>query len=644
MSESGKSELHKLVAKQLAKATGSSGELDIALLGRLMSTAYEEMEHDRRRVDRANKLMAEELNELTGNLERAAEDLRVQNERFEAALDNMSQGLCLLDSEGRIIVCNRRFLRIYGLPPDTTVADRPIAEILAASAILERPESYLELIPARNGATLHQELNDGRIILVAHEPLAGGGSVDTFEDVTERHRAEVRIAHMARHDPLTDLPNRVLLRERLERALLRAARGGQCAILCLDLDRFKTVNDTLGHPAGDALLQGVAGRLRECLRNTDTIARLGGDEFALVVEMPPSHDHLRELAARLVEQIARPYDIHGHKVIIGVTIGIAVSPQDGLDAAQLTKSADIALYCAKTKGRGCFRFYEPQMGELTRERYSLEQDLRKALLAGELALFYQPLINLRPRRINGFEALLRWNSPERGLVMPGAFVPLAEETGLIAPIGEWLIRQACRDAAAWPEPLKLAVNLSAGQLKSHALIPCVQAALDSSGLAPARLEIEITESALIADTEATLLTLRRLKDLGVSVSMDDFGTGYSSLSYLRRFPFDKIKIDRSFVKDLGQRPDAIAIVRAVTGLCSGLGMQATAEGVESEEQLAVLAGERCTEVQGYLFSEARPAEAVAEIVANFGFAAAEEQTFEPRGNEASGRSARARLS
>jgi diguanylate cyclase (GGDEF)-like protein len=608
---------HRLVAKQLAKAMRPSGELDTALLGELMSTAYEEMERDRRRVDRANNLMAEELAELTGNLERVAEELRVQNARFEAALDNMSHGLCLLDPDSRLIVVNRRFLQIYHIPSDTPIVGRPIAEVLSASPVLERAQGYLDSIPQRHNVTLHQELNNGRVVLIMHQPLGSGGSVETFEDITERHQAQARITHMARHDPLTDLPNRLLLRERLEEGLLGLGRGAQCAILCLDLDRFKAVNDTLGHPTGDALLQTVAGRLRDCARVTDTIARLGGDEFAILLDEPLSRAEIGDLAARVVERIARPYQINGHEVVIGVTIGIAVSPTDGVDAAQLIKNADIALYCAKAEGRGCYRFYHSEMGAIAQERYSLEQDLRRALLAQEFRLFYQPMINMRPQQLNGFEALLRWHSPERGLLLPDTFMTLAEETGLIAPIGEWMIRRACFDASQWPEPLKLSVNLSATQLKSRGLITCVKSALWDSGLSPERLEMEITESALLADTETTLAALRHLKDLGVSISMDDFGTGYSSLSYLRRFPFDKIKIDRSFVKDLGQRSDAIAVVRAVTGLCSGLGMQATAEGVESEEQLAVLAAERCTEVQGYLFSEPRPAEELAQLVKRF---------------------------
>ncbi|CAO4136345.1 putative signaling protein [Methylorubrum extorquens] len=420
---------------------------------------------------------------------------------------------------------------------------------------------------------------------------------------------------MARLDPLTGLPNRLLLRERLEEALARLKRNGEaCALLLIDLDRFKPVNDTLGHPVGDALLLKVADRLRATVRPTDTIARIGGDEFIILQTGIRDPSDIQALARRLVDLIGRTYMVEGHLLTIGASVGVAVAPGDGTTADILLKNADLALYRSKTDGRGTFRFFEPEMDARMQARRRLELDMRQALARREFLLHYQPQMNLENNRLTGCEALIRWRHPERGTVSPVDFIPLAEEIGLIVPIGEWVIRQACRDAAAWPAPLSVAVNVSPAQFKSERLVETILSALSTSGLPAKRLEVEITEGVLLQESEKTLQTLHRLRALGVRVSMDDFGTGYSSLSYLRSFPFDKIKIDRSFVKDLAAKPDGDAIIRAIAGLGKSLGMTTVAEGVETHDQMQRIRAEGCTDVQGYLISKPITADALLTLL------------------------------
>ncbi len=434
-------------------------------------------------------------------------------------------------------------------------------------------------------------------------------------DVTEKRQAEARIAHMAHHDALTGLPNRLLFHERLDEALLPVRRDREkLAILYLDLDLFKNVNDGLGHPAGDKLLVAVADRLRTCLRLSDMVARFGGDEFAVLqIGLAGPHE-AGMLAERIVTLLSEPYDIEGHQVVIGASVGIALAPGDGETAEQLLGNADMALYQAKEGGRRNFCFFQPGMGANLRAQHTLGLDLRNALAAGELEVYYQPLVTLETGAISGFEALLRWHHPLRGMVGPSKFIPLAEETGLIVPIGEWVLRQACAEAAGWPDDLKVAVNLSPVQFKKGNLPQVVFTTLTSAGLPPARLELEITESIFLAESKTNLATLRRLRALGVGISMDDFGTGYSGLSYLRAFPFDKIKIDRSFISELGEGGDCMAIIRAVTNLGSSLGIPTVAEGVETEEQRSLLRAAGCTEMQGYLFSQPIRASEIAELL------------------------------
>ncbi len=419
-----------------------------------------------------------------------------------------------------------------------------------------------------------------------------------------------RASYLSAHDLLTGLPNRALLADRLKQALAGARRNGKLvAMLCLDLDHFKQVNDTLGHAAGDTLLRTVTTRLHACLRESDTLARLGGDEFAVVLPDATASQHAETLATRIIEAVREPITLDGQQVFIGISIGIAFStPAD--DAAELTKQADVALYQAKKTGRGGFCFFAPEMNASLQQRRVIENDLRAALTRGELAVNYQPQIDLATGEVVGAEALMRWFRPGHGQVPPSLFIPIAEDTGLIGEIGDWLLREACVTAVRWPSPTNIAVNVSPVQFRMASFVSTVRAALVASRLEPSRLELEVTEGILLNDTEETLATLAQLRALGVRLAMDDFGTGYSSLGYLQKFRFDKIKIDRSFIQNLGTDPNAAAIVKAVVGLSGALGMATNAEGVETEQQAAMLRAHGCGEAQGFLYWKPMPAEAI----------------------------------
>ncbi|WP_027554577.1 bifunctional diguanylate cyclase/phosphodiesterase [Bradyrhizobium sp. Cp5.3] len=436
-------------------------------------------------------------------------------------------------------------------------------------------------------------------------------------DITERRKAEARIAHMAHHDGLTDLPNREYFQDRLKQALDHAG-GKRVGVLCIDLDLFKNVNDSFGHPVGDRLLKQVAERLAIAIRGGNLAARLGGDEFAVILAADVSPNEASACATLLIEMLSAPYDVDGLETVIGASIGIALSPGDGTTSEELMRNADMALYRAKSDGGGVHRFFEREMDLQAQKRRNMEVDLRRAFANGEFELHYQPLVSIASDRISGFESLLRWRHPDKGMISPAEFIPVAEDIGLITQLGEWVLREACAEAVKWPVDIKVAVNLSPAQFRSRNLVQVVISALAQSGLSPKRLELEITESIFLAETDANLAILHQLRELGVGISMDDFGTGYSSLSYLRSFPFDKIKIDRSFVKDLAQRPDCGAIVRAISGLGRSLNITTTAEGVETEDQLDWLRAEGCNEVQGFLFSAARPAGEIAKLLADFG--------------------------
>ena len=544
-------------------------------------------------------------------------ELHIQNARFDAALNNMSQALCMIDTNKRLIVCNVRFLELFSLSPGVVQPNAHIADVFHAISAAGRYNRELieaiqieqqSLISAHKPGSFMREIQGGPALAVSHQPMNGGGWVATYEDVTERHHAEERIRFMAHHDALTSLPNRVLFRIRMEELLYASNQhGARLAILCLDLDYFKNVNDTLGHPVGDALLEAVAGRLHGCIREGDSVARIGGDEFAILAPLSDDGDRAALLAQRIVEALSEPFDLDGQRAVIGVSIGIALATDREISADVLLKNADMALYRAKSDGRGGYRFFEAEMDAQMQARRAIELDLREAMSRQQLEVWYQPIFNIAANRVSGFEALVRWHHPEHGMIPPIQFVPLAEELGLIVPIGEWVLRQACQDAVTWPHELKVAVNLSPVQFRNNHLVEIVQQALARTGLAANRLELEITETALLQDNDTVLSTLHRLRKLGLRTVLDDFGTGYSSLSYLRSFPFDKLKIDQSFVREMATRPDCAAIVNSVASLALQLGITTTAEGVETITQLDQVRRAGCTEAQGYYFDYPRPA-------------------------------------
>ena len=531
--------------------------------------------------------------------------------RLATYFDGLDQGVIAIDRRGRVVVATapaRAILSGLGFTATTGSSGRDLLRILAAitGSGLRDGFAMLRRARAEEGPQAFETVTAGRTIALRIHPVDGGWTV-ALEDMTEVRAREANSAELARIDPLTGLANRLMLRERLSASLDRLNRYGEpCAVLLLDLDRFKPINDTLGHAVGDALLEKVADRLRSAVRSADTVARIGGDEFVVIQAGAARQEDVTILARRLVDLIGRTYIIDGQLLTIGVSVGAALAPKDGTDAERLLKHADLALYRAKLDGRATFRFFEPEMDVRMQARRRLELDIRQALARREFVLHYQPQLNLKNQSVTGCEALLRWKHPERGTVSPADFIPLAEEVGLIVPIGEWVVRQACRDAALWPDTVSVAVNVSPAQFKSERLVDMIVSALATSGLPPRRLEVEITEGVLLQNNDHTLDTLHRLRKLGVRVSMDDFGTGYSSLSYLRSFPFDKIKIDRSFVKDIATAPDGDAIIRAIAGLGRSLGMTTVAEGVETEEQMRRIQAEGCTDVQGYLISRPVP--------------------------------------
>jgi diguanylate cyclase (GGDEF)-like protein/PAS domain S-box-containing protein len=446
--------------------------------------------------------------------------------------------------------------------------------------------------------------------------------INVVEDVTERRRANDKIAHLAHYDALTDLPNRVLFREQIERELERANQGQQFALLYIDIDEFKGINDSLGHHVGDELLKTVASRIRDCIKQDDLIARLGGDEFAVIRTAVGSTAEVEAFVTRVYEAIRRPCECLGHQLSTDASIGVAMAPRDGTDLDQLIKNADLAMYAAKSSGRRVHRFFEAAMDASAKARLTMEQDLRQALVDGDFEIHYQPLVGLASGEVTGCEALLRWRHPDRGMVSPAEFIPVAEDTGLINELGDWVLRTACAEAATWPDHIRLAVNVSPVQLKCQTLALRIAGALAASALKPSRLEIEITEAVLIRDDEAALAILHQLRAIGVRIALDDFGTGYSSLSYLKRFPFDKIKIDRCFVSDVTEADGSSSIVQAVVNIAGALNMTTAAEGVETEPQRVLLRKLGCTEMQGYLFSAARPGAEVKTLFGAAGEAAA----------------------
>jgi diguanylate cyclase (GGDEF)-like protein len=570
-------------------------------------------------IGQIRKLMASEQSLADGATRYAQKSAELEraNVQFDAALNNMAQGLCMFDENGRIVVLNQRYIDMYDLSREVVRPGCSLRELIdhrkAAGQFTEDPETYcnriIATIAAGETASNLIETTDGRIIHAVQQPMAGGGWVVTHEDITERKRAEAQTVFFARHDALTGIANRFQLLETIDEKLTQLRNNGSSfTIFTFDLDLFKGVNDSLGHPTGDALLKEVAERLRTCeLDQVDAIARLGGDEFVIVQNAPQKQrESAIILGTRLIEVIGAPYNIDGNQIIIGASIGIALAPQDGDSANELLKNADLALYRVKSEGRNGYRLFEPEMNDEAQSRHALQADLRAALAHGEFELHYQTLFDARTGAPCGAEALVRWRHPIRGLVPPSQFIQLTEEIGLIAPLGEWILQEACRAAVKWPSNIKLAVNLSPAQFRSHNLVDVVASTLSSTGLSPERLELEITESVLLQKNANNLTVLYQLKSLGLSIVLDDFGTGYSSLSYLRMFPFDKIKIDKSFVSELSTRADCAAIVCAVVGLGRGLNIVTTAEGVETDEQLRLLRAAGVSQVQGFLLSRPKP--------------------------------------
>ncbi len=539
--------------------------------------------------------------------------LSLEKQRLDTAVNNMTQGLLLFDADQKLVICNKRYLDMYGLSADVVKPGCSFREVIAhrrdSGSFVGDIDPYigsvLRDITKRNAMVITTP--DGRSIQVVNEPVPGGGWLATHEDITERRRAEERITHLAHYDALTDLPNRTLFHERLKRELSEATPDRQLAVLYIDIDEFKSVNDSLGHMIGDALLKAVATSLAGCLRKSDFVARLGGDEFAILQTGIANTDDVRVLVGRIFEAIRSPYQCLGHQLTTDASIGIAMAPRDGADIDRILKNADLAMYAAKAAGRRTYRFFETGMEAEVRARRSLEVDLRQALTDGGFEVHYQPCVGLQTGAISGCEALVRWRHPQRGMISPAEFIPLAEDTGLINQLGEWVLNTACKEAASWPGDTRLAVNVSPIQFRSGTLALKVMAALASSGLAADRLELEITEAVLIRDDEAALAVLHDLRAIGVRIALDDFGTGYSSLSYLQRFPFDKIKIDRCFITDIAEPEGSSCIVQAVVNIAAERHMTTTAEGVETETQRELLRELGCSEMQGYLFSPPKPA-------------------------------------
>ncbi len=578
---------------------------------RTLASNLEQTGRDLAEANHAVRAANAELQQQNLALQQRDTELRVQNQRFDAALNNMSQGLCMADADARVIVCNQRFAELFGLSAEAISPGDTIADMVrVACETNQRNEVLFSSIATRQLGFARQqrvgdffcEGEDGRALAVLQRPMQGGGWVATYEDITERRRAEARIRHMAHHDGLTNLPNRVLLRERMDVAVrLTQKSGAGMAVLLLDLDLFKDVNDTLGHPAGDALLEMVGRRLRNSVGREDVVARLGGDEFAVLQVSVDGRAQSAALAERIVDVLQAPYEIDGQRIAVTASIGIALAPDDGWDPDQLMKSADMALYRAKALGRAMYCFFEPEMEADVQERRVLGLELREALVRQDFEVFYQPIVCLANNQPCGFEALIRWRHRERGLILPNRFIPLAEEMGLISALGEWTLHQACQDCATWPDDLRVAVNLSPRQFNGSNLVSVVEHALEMADLPPARLELEITESLLLQENEANTATLFALRALGIRIALDDFGTGYSSLSYLRRFPFDKIKVDRSFVQGMADNPEALAIVQSIADLAPKLGMRTTAEGIETLRELTQVREAGCSEGQGYYF-------------------------------------------
>ncbi|WP_249125461.1 bifunctional diguanylate cyclase/phosphodiesterase [Bradyrhizobium manausense] len=613
--------MHRLLARQIRQSTDEAGQVDMTRLGELVSAAYEESDRDRRRTDRAIKLMIEELEQTH---KRAEQDLSQAREFLDSIIENIPIAVFAKDArDSRYILLNRAGEEYYGMPREEMLGRTPeqifpadLARVVSEQdrrVVESGTPLFLEGHRLEVGVHGHDRVVNSRKLLVRDGNGAPQYLVGVIEDVTERITNQARISHLAHHDALTDLPNRSAFNAALAGRLERAQEASTSfAVLSLDLDRFKDVNDVFGHPVGDMMMRAAAERL---VADADGafVARIGGDEFMILMPDDVRREDVLSLAERLVEAIGNELEVEEFFSHVGLSVGIAVYPHDGEDAATLLANADSALYRAKREGRGRVCFFETEMDRELRDRRLLQHDLRQAVEQNQLLVYFQPQARI-DGEIIGFEALVRWDHPTRGFVPPDQFIPLAEENGLIIQIGEWVLREACREAASWPRPLQVAVNLSPVQFQAGDLERSIHQILLETGLAPTRLEVEITEGVLIGDFTRALNLLRRLKALGIRIAMDDFGTGYSSLSYLQSFPFDKIKIDRSFILDLEATPQSAEIVRAVLSLAHALHIPVVAEGVETEAQRAFLEHEACEEMQGYLIGQPEPIEHYFDLI------------------------------
>ena len=569
------------------------------------------------------KLIADRLRKQLLDAVISARDITQLAARFTTALNNMPHGLLMFDGDRRLVVANERLIELLGISRAIVVSGMTPAELWTASQVfsdatdLGKFAGEFERRLSGAPGELIVEAGRDRWLSLTARPMENGGSVVIAEDVTERRSSEQRIHRLARFDNLTRLPNRNNFHEHLSDLLEMARPDEQFAVLFVDLDEFKQVNDTLGHPAGDALLCAVADRMRSIIAAPDVVARFGGDEF-VVLQYLGHRDltALEDLARRIIETVSRPYQIDGKDVIIGTSIGVAIAPRDGSDADLLLKNADMALYHTQANGRGGWRTFDPSMDAEVQAKRALEMDLRRALAEGQFELYYQPLINLRTNQVTTCEALIRWNHPERGLIPPAKFIPAAEDIGIIKEMGDWVIRTATKECATWPESVRVAVNLSSVQFKHSRLTAVVAEALAESGLSPKRLELEITESVLLRDTPGVRTILSELVAQGVRIALDDFGTGYSGLSYLHTFPLNKVKIDRSFVTQLNSGDRSLTLLKGVARLSSSLGLSVAVEGIETQEQLDMIAAEDAVEeVQGYLFSMPLPVAQARKFIA-----------------------------
>jgi len=569
----------------------------------------------------------------------ATRSLAEQNFRFDTALANMSHGLCMFDSGHRLMVWNRRFCEVYGIPPEALAPGMTIRTLIELSAARgnypDRSVDDLisEIVPLLDSHVVthfRRLLPDGRIIALSYQPMTGGGAVVIYEDVTVRERAEQRARFLATHDDLTGLPNRWTFSEAVSDAVKAGHRYGHMfAVMFMDLDRFKNINDTLGHAAGDVLLIETAKRLKACVRKSDVVARIGGDEFVIMLREISDQSQVATVAQKILAAVVQPLTIHDHEYRITASIGISMFPTDALDEESLIKNADAAMYVAKDEGRNGYRFHFQDITSQSIERLMLEASLRGALERNELLLHYQAKQDLSHGGISGVEALLRWQHPEHGLLPPSRFIALAEETGLIVPIGKWVIETACRQNMAWQRQglptLRIAVNLSPRQFADPGLLGDIDAALRESAMAPELLELEITESMVMHNVERAMRVLKAIKSLGVMLAIDDFGTGYSSMSLLKKFPIDVLKIDRSFVREITNNSEDMAIADAIIALGRALDLTIVAEGVETAEQEAMLRAHNCDQVQGYLISKPVPADEFAAFMASHTLAALKAQ-------------------